>query len=95
MKLNKVYYTTIDGLTVPLGELKTISITEPRQEAEYEYPDIKLWSESLSLEITPELRKKDKKTWVKIFQMPKYKVTEWAFPKKKKRGSIRRKRKIG
>ena len=35
---------------------------------------------------------KDKKTWGKIFQMPKYKVTEWAFPKKKKRGSIRRKR---
>lgn len=90
MSLNKVYYTTIDGLTVPLGEVKNISITEPMQEAEY--PDIKLQSEPLSLKITLELRKKDKKTWAKIFQMPKYKVTEWAFPKKKKRGSIRRKR---
>ena len=42
---------------------------------------------------TIELKMKDKKVWGKILMMPRYAVTEWMFPKKKKRGTMRRRRK--
>lgn len=73
----------------PVGEVKEIFISEPTQEIDF--PNINLQSETISMSLT--LRRRDKKTWGRIFQMPKYKVTEWMFPKKKKRGSKRRKRK--
>lgn len=41
---------------------------------------------------TIELKMKDKKVWGKILMMPRYAVTEWMFPKKKKRGTMRRRR---
>lgn len=37
-------------------------------------------------------KRKDKKTWSKIFIMPKWEATEFCFPKKKKRGTMRRRR---
>lgn len=40
-----------------------------------------------------ELGRKDKRIWSKIMMMPQYKATEWMFPRKKKRGTMRRKRK--
>ena len=86
--MNKFYYSTDGTNFYPVGELKKVFISEPTQEAEY--PDIRLQNETVSISFT--LRKKDKKAWGSILQMPKYKVTEWMFPKKKKRGSIRRKK---
>ena len=88
--MSKFYYSTDGGLTVhPVGEVKEIFITEPTQEIDF--PDISLQSETISMSFT--LRRRDKKIWGRILQMPKYKTTEWLFPKKKKRGSKRRKRK--
>lgn len=37
-------------------------------------------------------KSKDRKLWAKVFMLQKYKATEWAFPKKKKRGTKRRRR---
>ena len=42
--------------------------------------------------ITIELKRKDLKAWAKILMMPRYAVTELMFPKKKKRGTMRRRR---
>lgn len=87
--MSEYYYSTDGGLTVyPIGEVKEIFISEPTQEVDY--PNINLQSETISMSLA--LRRRDKKTWGRIFQMPKYKVTEWMFPKKKKRGSKRRAR---
>ena len=89
--MNEYYYSTDGGLTVyPIGEVKEIFISEPTQEVDY--PNINLQSETISMSLT--LRRRDKKTFGRIFQMPKYKVTEWMFPKKKKRGSKRRARRV-
>ena len=89
--MNEYYYSTDGGLTVyPIGEVKEIFISEPTQEVDY--PNINLQSETISMSLT--LRRRDKKTLGRIFQMPKYKVTEWMFPKKKKRGSKRRARRV-
>lgn len=88
--MSKLYYSTDGGLTVhPVGEAKEIFISEPTQEVEY--PEISLQGETITMSFN--LRRKDKIVWGRIFGMPKYKVTEWMFPKKKKRGSKRRKRK--
>ena len=38
------------------------------------------------------LNRKDKRLWGKVFMMPRWKVTEWAFPQKKKRATRRRKK---
>lgn len=86
--MNKFYYSTDGTNFFPVGEIKEVSISEPTQDAEY--PDVSLQNETVSISF--DLRKKDKKAWGNILQMPRYKVTEWMFPKKKKRGSIRRKR---
>lgn len=50
----------------------------------------KVIADEFSFEI--ELKRKDKRIWSKILMMPQYKATEWTFPRKKKRGTMRRKR---
>lgn len=42
-----------------------------------------------------EFSKEQLRDALKIFKCPKYLITEVSFPKKKKRGTMRRKRKIG
>ena len=37
--------------------------------------------------------KKNRRAWAKIFMLPRYTATEWIFPRKKPRGSMRRRRK--
>lgn len=54
-----------------------------------EYPNIAL---SGDVEILLHLNREIRKAWAKIFQMQGYKATEWIFPRKKKRGSARRRR---
>ena len=56
-----------------------------------EVPTISL-TDGFSGEFDIEISRKDKKVWGRILQMPKYKITEWMFPRKKKRGTIKRKR---
>lgn len=56
---------------------------------EYENMRIKTDDE---FSFTIELKLKNKKVWGMILMMPRYAVTEWMFPKKKKRGTMRRRR---
>lgn len=73
---------------------------EPIEELGFDYsnkeplghPEIKFEGGELSFSI--EVDRKSKKIWGRIFQMPQYKITEWRFPKKKKRGSKRRARRM-
>ena len=42
--------------------------------------------------VTVKIDKKQLKTWAKIFRLKGYRKTEFAFPRKKKRGTMRRRR---
>lgn len=60
--------------------------------------DMLSWEASMSLETEDvwtfsfDLDQKDKKILAKIMMMPRWEATEWIFPRKKKRGTKRRKR---
>lgn len=82
-----LYYMTNSGTYELLGDPVEISVTSAHEEA----PQISLTDKN-ELTLVLSLGRKDKKMWGKVFQMPRYKVTEWMFPKKKKRGTKRRAR---
>ena len=87
-----VFYGTTDGTMFErIGEITEAElITE--DEGQRAYPDITLSNNEWT--ITIEFTREAKKAWAKIFDMmPKYKRTEWIMPRKKKRGTIRRRRK--
>lgn len=81
-----------NGEYVPIGEVTEVTeVTELMPTVIDPYaPDIRLsgGDRSFSLDID----RLDKRIWSKILLMPRYKATEWIFPKKKKRGTMRRKR---
>lgn len=79
-----------DGTPIPLGKVTEINtITElPTLE-----PPLVNIADDTGFSVTVTLTKKDKIAWAKIFKMPKYALTEWLFPRKKKRGTKRRIRK--
>lgn len=80
-----------DGSPITLGKVTEINtITEsPTPE-----PPLVHIADDTGLTVTITLTKKDKKAWAKILNMPKYKVTEWMFPRKKKRGTMKRERRL-
>lgn len=79
-----------DGTPTPLGKVTEINtITEPPTS---ELPLIHI-ADDTGLTMTVILTKKNKKAWAKILNMPKFALTEWIFPRKKKRGTKRRIRK--
>lgn len=57
-------------------EIKEISLPDTSEEV----PQLNLGDASFTL--TVNLDRQSKKAWGRIFQMQKYKVTEWMFPKK-------------
>lgn len=57
---------------------------------EDEYPNVALSGDAVELLL--DLNRGSRKVWARIFQMPRYKATEWIFPRKKKRGTARRRR---
>lgn len=85
-----LYYCAENGAFKPLGDPVEISETSAQDEA----PKIFL-TDNDELSVVLSLSRKDKKIWGKVFQMPQYKITEWMFPGKKKRGTKRRSRKEG
>lgn len=88
----KLFYVSGDGTYREIGEPVEVEITETyTPDAVAEYPDITLRGNEVGT-LTLDLQRKDKKLWGKIFGFQKYKMTEWIFPKKKKRGTRRRKR---
>lgn len=88
----KYYAIKNDGtLLGEIGRMEGVEIQEP--DLKNEVPTISL-TDGFSGEFTIELKRKDKKIFGSIFGMPKYKVTEWMFPKKKKRGTMKRERRL-
>lgn len=88
----KLYYEKDPGVFTPISEVTEILTTEAdSEEIDQEY--ISLTDEAFaSFEFDPP--RKDKRIWARIMMMPRYKATEWLFPRKKRRGSMRRRRKI-
>ena len=88
-----LFYISQDGTYQKLGDIadiKEVSIPDTDEEV----PEISFNSDE-ELSFTINLERRSKKVWGRIFQMQKYKVTEWMFPKKKKRGTARRIRQKG
>lgn len=80
-----------DGTPIPLGKVTEINtITEPQTPE----PPLVHIADHTGLTMTVTLTKKNKKAWAKILNMPKFELTEWIFPRKKKRGTKRRIRKV-
>ncbi len=79
-----------DGTPTSLGKVTEINtITEsPTPE-----PPLVHIADDTEFTMTVTLTKKNKIIWAKMLNMPKYKMTEWIFPRKKKRGTKRRIRK--
>ena len=88
-----LFYISQDGAYQKLGDIvyiKEVSISDTDEEV----PEISFNNdEEHSFAII--LERQSKKVWGRVFQMQKYKVTEWMFPKKKKRGTARRIRQKG
>ena len=86
--MNGLYiYNSETGERKPIGEIAEPIITPTEEDGEH----IALTNEPITMRI--KLTRKDKRFWLrKVFCVPKYKVTEILFPRKKKRGTMRRRR---
>ena len=89
--MSRYFSMKSDGTPITLGNVTEINtITEsPTPEA----PLVHI-ADDTGFTVTVTLTKNAKKAWAKILNMPKYELTEWMFPRKKKRGSRRRNRKF-
>lgn len=79
-----------DGTPTPLGKVTEINVIT--ESPTPEPPAVQI-ADDTGFTVTVALTKKDKIIWAKILNMPKYELTEWMFPRKKKRGTNRRIRK--
>lgn len=71
-----------------LGGIKEVSITPAEED---ENAILNFSSEPITMHF--ELTRKSKRLWLReVFCVPKYRITEELFPRKKKRGTNRRKR---
>lgn len=83
---------------IPFGSVKEVHI-RCEDEADDEPAIPMAWEKELKFEtmkpttITIKLSRKAKRRLNRALGLPEYKITEWCFPKKKKRGTMRRKRK--
>lgn len=84
------FVAIVDGKVVTIGNVTEMSF---ERETEDQEPVICLtdgWTTTATLNLTRD----DRKVWAKILMLPKYKATEFIFPKKKKRGTVRRLRRM-
>ena len=76
-----------------MEEIEEATLTySHRKESFVGYPKINL-TDGSGITMTIKLDRESKKVFAEMFMMPKYLATEWMFPKKKKRGTKRRKKK--
>lgn len=76
------------GAYKEFGGIKEVSITPAEED---DSVMLNFGSEPITLQF--ELTRKDKRFWLqKVFCVPKYRITEELFPRKKKRGTMRRER---
>ena len=80
-------YTKLTDIS---GSLETGGLITPQP---YCYYDTITLVEPFTTTLHFTMPRKAKRKFSKILGMPKYKETEWVFPKKKKRGTKRRRRK--
>lgn len=93
-ELGTVYY--YDPRTeewIPFGGVKEVHLQCDDEADDPCEPPITLDHEIRINSIKVELSRKSKRRLNRAFGLPDYKITEWCFPKKKKRGTMRRKRK--
>ena len=90
-KIGTIYIADNDGNYHEFGGIKEINIV-PDESVDVMEMDLSFNDE---IRIPIELDRKSKRIWGKILMMPKYVVTEWCFPRKKKRGTMRRNRRKG
>lgn len=83
-----LYIKGEDGLYIPFSQIKDIDITETDGPAECE--EMKL-SNNKEFTLSVDLSRKQLKKALKIF-IPQWMVTQAVFPRKKKRGRMRRMR---
>lgn len=81
-----------DRTLTPLGKVTKIDTITESPTPTFE-PLSFHTTEDIEFTMTTPLTKENKKVWARFTNMPKYKLTEWIFPKKKKRGTKRRIRK--
>ena len=92
------YYDPRTEEWIPFGGVKEVHL-QCEDEADDEPAIPMTWEKELKFEtmkpttITIKLSRKAKRRLNRAFGLPEYKITEWCFPKKKKRGTMRRKRK--
>ena len=90
-----IFVKNIDGTYSELfpkfpGETTVTSQDDLGALYEDEYPNVALSGDAVELQL--DLDRDGRKVWAKVFQMQRYKATEWIFPRKKKRGTARRRR---
>lgn len=87
-----IFVKKTDGTYSELKELPGDYTFTPQDDLKelYEYPNVALSGDAVELLL--DLNRESRKVWAKIFQMQRYKATEWIFPRKKKRGTARRRR---
>ena len=94
MNDGKIFLQDIEtGEYKELGELKEVHIVPADEEFDYgwRFP-LEPFTGEFTVQL--ELSRKDKRFWLEeVFMVKKYAVTETLFPRKKKRGSMRRRRK--
>ena len=90
-KIGTLYIADNDGNYHEFGGIKEINI-ELDESVDVMEMDFSLTDE-ITIPIT--LSRKSKKILGKILMMQKYVITEWCFPRKKKRGTMRRNRRKG
>lgn len=84
------FFVIVNGKKVKIGNVTETSF---EIEAEDQEPVIRL-TDGGSITATLNMTRDDRKVWAKILMLPKYKKTEFMFPKKKKRGTARRRRRL-
>lgn len=90
-----LYIATDNGQYTKLAEVKEISsITGETLSPSALGPcDAVTVCEPFTATYNFSMARKGLRAFAKIMMIPKYKATEWVFPKKKKRGTMRRRRK--
>lgn len=84
-----IYIKGEDGFYIPFAKINDIDITETDGPAEYE--DMKI-SDNDEFTASIDLSRKQLKNALRIFHYPQWMATQAAFPRKKKRGRMRRMR---
>lgn len=92
MTYSRYYAMGDDGKFYEVEGLRNIPINIKDNEEPYDVDFAKMLRGEVMTFTFKLDNRKDRTTWSKIFMMPKWEATEFRFPKKKKRGTMRRKR---